>query len=128
MYDPNSQKREGYATLLCDNNFKNNLIANTKIEKDQLHSGCMYSDINNRKQDLTLKLLFAINNIKSKTMVVSDITVPIIIYHSKGRLIPLNDWENFFYFLTVFPILFLFGDGEYLGKRQQLVSIETWVK
>ena len=50
LYDPNSQEQEGYATSLCDDNFENDfdvIIADTKIEADQLYSGCVYSDIDN---------------------------------------------------------------------------------
>ena len=80
--------------MLHDNNFENDydvVIADTEIEADQLYSGYMYSNINNRRKNLTLKLLSAIDNIKSKTMVESDIAVPTITYHSKGCLILLND-------------------------------------
>ena len=61
-------------------------------------------------------------------MVVSDTVFPTITYHSKGHLIFLNDWKDPFYFSVAFPTLFFFDDDEYLGKRQQPVSIETWAK
>lgn len=47
-----SQEEESYIALLCDNNFENDLdavIANIKIETDQLHSGYVYRDINNKR-------------------------------------------------------------------------------
>lgn len=70
LCDPDSQEREGYAASLRDDNFENNLdaaIAETEIEADQLHSGCVYSDIDDGRQNPTLKLLSAIDNIKSGT-------------------------------------------------------------
>lgn len=41
LYDHDSQKQKGYAFLLRNNNFANDLdatITNTKIEADQLYS------------------------------------------------------------------------------------------
>ena len=79
--------------MLCDNNFENNLdasIVNNKIEADQLYSGYVYGDIDDRRQNSILKLLSVIENIKLKTIVITDTSVPTITYHSKGRLIPLN--------------------------------------
>lgn len=94
LCDLDSQELEDYIALLHDDNFENDLdtaIANTGIETDQLHNGCVYGDIDNRRQDSILKLLSTIDNIKSKTMVASGTAVLIITYHSKGCLIPLND-------------------------------------
>ena len=57
--------------MLSHDYFENNLntiIANTKIEWGQLYSSCVYNNIDNRRQNLILKLLSAINNIKLKTM------------------------------------------------------------
>lgn len=85
----------------------------------------MYSDINNRRQNLTLKLLSTINNIKSATTAISDTIVPIITYYSTSHLIPLNDWEDPFYFPVRFPTLVLFGNSGHLGYRQQPVSIKA---
>lgn len=79
--------------MLYDDNFENDpdtAIADTKIEADQLHSRYVYSDINDGRQNPILKLLFAIDNIKSGTMLIQDNAVSVITYHSKGRLILLN--------------------------------------
>ena len=94
LYNPDNQKQEGYLASLHNNNFENNyntIIADIKIKANQLHSRYMYSDIDNKRQDLILKLFFAINNKKSKTIVTSDITFSTLIYNSKNRLIFLND-------------------------------------
>lgn len=121
LYNFDSQEREGYTALLHYDNFENNLdttIADTKIEADQLYSGYVYSDINDRKQNPILKLLFAIDNIKSKTTVANNTAFPIITYHSKDCFILLNDWKDTFYFLAAFPTWFLFGEDRLLEKRQ----------
>lgn len=71
LCDFDSQKRESYATLLRDNNFENDfdiVITDIKIEIDQLYNRYVYGDINNKRENLILKLLSAINNIKSRTM------------------------------------------------------------
>lgn len=77
----------------------------------------------NRKQNPTLKLLFAIDNINSIITAASDTGVLIITCHSKSCFILLNNWEDSFYFPTTFLTLFLFRNGGYLRNRQQLVSI-----
>lgn len=80
--------------MLHNNNFETNhdtIIINTKIEADQLYHKYIYSNINNKKQNLILKLLSAINNIKSMIMAINDIIVLIIIYYTKSYLIYLND-------------------------------------
>lgn len=102
--------------MLHDNNFENDFdatIADIKIKADQLYSKYVYSDIDNRKQNPILKLLFAIDNIKSVITATSNIAVLIIIYHSKNCLIFLNNWENSSYFSATFSILFPFTDGGY---------------
>ena len=48
--DLDSQEREVYTASLRDDNFENDFdtsIAETEIEADQLHSGYVYSGINN---------------------------------------------------------------------------------
>ena len=105
----NSQEQESFAALLHDDNFENNLhivIADTKIEANQLYSGHVHSNINNRKQNPTLKLLSTIDNIKLKIIVVSDIAFPIITYYNKDHFIFLKNWEDHFYFLVAFSTLF----------------------
>ena len=94
LYNPNSQEHKGYTTSLRDNNFEKNLnmvIADTKIEANQLHIKFFYSDINNGRQNPTLKLLFAFDNIKSRITPIQNIAVLVITYHRKERLIFLND-------------------------------------
>lgn len=119
LCDSDNQEQENYPALLRDDNFENNFdtaIVDTKIETDQLHRWYRYSDIDNGKQNLTLKLLSIIDNIKSKTTVVSNTTFPTIIYHSKSYLIFLNDGKDFFYFFAAFFTSFFFENGRYLGK------------
>lgn len=80
--------------MLHDNNFENILdavIANTKIEVNELYNRYVCGDIDNRRQDSILKLLFAIDNIKSKTTLILDIVILVITYYSKRCLIPLNN-------------------------------------
>lgn len=73
--------------MLYDNNFENNVnivIANTKIKANSLYSGYIYNDIDNEKQNLVMKLISTIDNIKLTIIVASYIVVSIIIYYSKG--------------------------------------------
>lgn len=47
----------GYAVNICEDNYKNDLhaaIVDIGIGEDHIYSGCVYSDIDNGKQNLTL--------------------------------------------------------------------------
>lgn len=95
--------------MLYNNNFEKNLniaIANTKIKADELHSKCIYNDIDNGRQNQILKLLSTIDNIKSMITVASDIIVPIITYHNTTYFIFLNNWKDFFFFNNIFYFVF----------------------
>lgn len=69
-------KCESYATDLNNNNFENSFdatIASISIEGDHINNSCVYSNIDNQRQNFTLQLLFAIANIKP---IVSNIDQP----------------------------------------------------
>ena len=54
--NPDHYKCMGYTVDLCDSNYENNFdiaIADISIERDNINSGCVYSDINNIQQNLT---------------------------------------------------------------------------
>lgn len=56
-YNPNNYKRVGYAVNLCDGNYENDFdvaIVDTGIERNNINSGCIYNNINNIQQNLTL--------------------------------------------------------------------------
>lgn len=76
-------KHKEYITDLCDSNFENNLdatIANTSIKKDHINNGCVYSDINNKRQNLMLRLLLVIGNIKAIAST-SNLPTSIIVFY-----------------------------------------------
>lgn len=129
--DPDHYKRVSYAIDLCDGNYENDLdaaIADTGIKGDHIHSGCVYSDIDDGRQNPTLRLLSAIGNIKATTLALDTSTTKIVTYRNKGRLIPLNDWEDPHYFTDAFPCLFPFGSGGHLKQRKRPMSLEAWAK
>lgn len=56
-YNADQHKRETYATDLNDGHFENDLdvaIAITGIEKDHINSSCVYSNIDDQRQNFTL--------------------------------------------------------------------------
>lgn len=104
-----------------NNSYENNLdtaIADTEIEEDQFHSKYVYNDIVNGQQDLILKLLSTINNIKSTIMLSLDTKVLVITYYSKKRLIFLKNWEELSYFPIIFSFLIFFGNDRHLKNEQ----------
>lgn len=118
----------GYAADFSDGNYENDFdiaIADISIERDHIHNGCVYSNINNRRQNPTLQLLSAIGNIKAIASAPDTSTSTIVSYHNKGRLVPLNNWENPHYFTIAFLYLFPFKSEGYLEQRKQPMSIEA---
>ncbi len=118
-------------TDLNDGNFENDLdaaIAGTGIEGDHINSGCIYSDINDQRQNPTLRLLSAVANIQATVSTRDQPTSTTISYRSSGQLVPLNDWEDLHYFTSAFPCLFPFGTGGHLEQRKGPMSLEAWAK
>ncbi len=113
-YNINQHECEGYATDLNDGNCENDFdaaIAGTGIEEDRINSGCVYSDIDDQRQNFTLWLLPTVANIQATISTIDQPTTTIISYCSNGQLIPLNNWEDPYYFTSAFPFLFLFRTG-----------------
>ena len=128
--EPDNSERDSYAVPSNGENFENDLdhaITEAGIEGDAIQTGCVYSDIDDNRQNPTLKLLSAIDNTNSGTNPSHD-AHPAISYQAKGQLIPLNDWENPHYFTAAFPTLFPFGDGGHIEKRSRPLSIQAWAK
>lgn len=83
-----------YTANICKNNYENNfytIIADIRIEKDYIYNNCVYSDINNKKQNPTLQLLLAICNIKATDLFSDSISLFVIFYYGKSWFILLND-------------------------------------
>lgn len=55
-------------------------------------------------------------------------TKPLIVYGANGDPTCLNDWEDKYYFIGVFLILFSFGDCGYLAKCNTAISLPIWAK
>lgn len=123
-------KRVGYVVNLYDCNYKNDLdatIADTSIEENHINSICVWSNIDDERQNLTLELLPAISNIKT-TILALNTTTTIISYCNKDWLIPLNDWEDSHYFIATFYYLFPLGNRNYLKQQKRPMLFETWAK
>ncbi len=129
--DSDQHKRQGYATDLCDDNIENDLdaaIASAGIEGDHINSGCVYSDIDDGRQNPTLCLLSVIGNIKAQAPTPDPPRSDIVTFRPRGQPVPLNNWENPHYFTSAFPCLFPFGTGDHLEQRKGPMSLETWAK
>lgn len=110
-------KQEGYAIDFCNGNFENNLdtaISYVGIEGDHINFGCVYSNIDNRKPNLSFQLLSAIGNIKAQALTLDLPKSDIVTFCIRDQLIPLNNWKDLHYFIFAFPCLFPFGTGDYL--------------
>lgn len=66
LMNQDSKKRKRFVTDLNTRNDKNDLyyvFKTAEIENIDLSSSCIYTDINETRQNLSLKLIFAINNL-----------------------------------------------------------------
>ena len=121
-------KHESYATNLCNSNFENNFdtaIASIGIERDHINSGCIYSNIDNERQNSTLRLLSMVGNIKVTASTSNPPTSTIVFYRNRGQLVPLNNWEDPHFFTAAFPCLFPFRSGGYLEQWKGPISLEA---
>ena len=124
----NQHECKGYLTDLCDGNSENNLdaaIASTGIERDHINSGCVYSNINDKRQNPILRHLSAVGNIKAIAFTSDPPTSTIVFYYNRSPLVPLNDWEDPHFFTASFPCLFPFGIGGHLEQRKGPISLEV---
>lgn len=117
----------GYAVDFYNGYYKNDLniaIADTSIERDNINSGYVYSNIDNVHQNPILQILFVIGNIKATTLA-SNTMITVIFYCNKSRLVLLNDWKNPHYFTAAFFYLFLFRNKRYLKQWKRPISLEA---
>lgn len=69
------EEREGYAAGLNTSNDENDLhhaLGTAGMENTGLSSGCIYTDVNEARQDPYLKLISAINNLQSTSSTVEN--------------------------------------------------------
>ena len=110
-------KQQDYTTDSYNSNFENDLniaIASIEIEKDHINSGYIYSNINNRRQNLTFQHLSAIGNIKAQVPIPDPPRSNIITFCINDQSILLNNKKDLHYFAFAFSCLFLFKTGGYL--------------
>ena len=87
-------------------------------------SSCLYTDIDNAQEHPTTKLIPALTNHKDSKIPINPISeAPVLTYQNRGYIKPLNDWDNPDFFMAAFPILFPFGIGGYLTKKDELRQI-----
>lgn len=114
-------KHLGYIANIYKNNHEKYLyatIVDKKINKNYIHSDYIYSDINYGRQNLTLQLLSTIGNIKTTNLSSNFISLFIIFYCNKNRLVLLNHWKYLHYFTLAFSCLFLNKMRSYLEKEK----------
>lgn len=124
----NHHECEGYAADLYDSNYENNpdvAITGTSIVRNDINTSCIYSDIDDGWQNLTLRLLSTITNIKVPVSTLDQPISTIISFCNRDQLILLNDWNNPHYFTSAFLYLFSFGTGGHLKKQKKPMSLEA---
>ncbi len=69
------EEREGYAVDLNTSNDKNNphyALGTAEMENTGFLSGCIYTDVNEARQNLYLKIVSAINNLQTTPSTVEN--------------------------------------------------------
>lgn len=89
-------EREGYGANLAENNEENDLhhaIGSAGINESGILSGCIYTDVNESRQNPYLKLISAIHNLSDDNAAEdhNDEPRPVISYNLHGDGKPLND-------------------------------------
>ena len=147
---PNHFEKQGYCTDLEANNFEDNFYAavDQTGSDNSILGGCVYTDACQTREHPTSKLLSAIANNSLHSTVDLETAAsaesetvsleqkpnighqsPLVTYRSQGHAMPLNDWDNPFFFTAAFLTLFPWGTGGHLCRtRQTPLSIETWVR
>lgn len=93
------------------------------IKNTGLLSGCIYTDINEARQNPYIKLILAINNIQTTAMVVDNVSQPMLTFNLQGNQIALNDWNNASFFSLAFSTLFLHSNGGHYTPRPNSISL-----
>lgn len=96
VIENNSSKRKGYEADLVENNYENDLdyaIRAVGINELGILSNCIYTDVNKSRQNLYLKLIFAIQNLFDDNAAEdhNNYLGPLISYNLYNNEKPLND-------------------------------------
>lgn len=128
-----SSERQDYGANLVENNEENNLhhaIGSASINKSGLLSRCIYTYVNESKQNRYLKLISGFHNLSDNNAMknYNDEPKPVIGYnlHKDGK--PLNNWDNPDIFTIAFFALFSYRDGGHITPRFTKVSLHAWLK
>lgn len=88
LCNSNNHEKKNYTRNLNNDNLKNDLdivIVITKVENNYIYSRYVYSNVGKVRQNLSLKLLSTIANIKvTNILFISNIPISIISYCSNG--------------------------------------------
>ncbi len=96
VIEDDSSERKGYGANLAENNEENDLhhaIGSGDINESGILSGCIYTDVNESRQNLYLKLISTIHNLSNDNVAEdhNDELRPVISYNLHGDGKPLND-------------------------------------
>ncbi len=133
VMEDNSSERKDYKANLVENNEENDLhhaIRSADINGSGILSGCIYTDVNESRQNPYLKLISVIHNLSNDNAAKdhNDEPRPVISYnlHDDGK--PLNNWDNSDFFPIAFPALFPYRDGGHIAPRSTKVFLHAWAK
>lgn len=129
----NSSERKGYGMYLMENNNENNLhhaIEVASINKLGILSEYIYTNVNNSRQNLYLKLISAMHNLfdNNATEDYNDNPRPVIKYNLYGDGKLLNDWNNPDFFPIAFLALLFYRDADHIAPQSIKVSLYEWAK
>lgn len=107
--EADSTEKQGYAADLETDNFENDLqqaMDDASLNAVGMTGGCLYTDVDNIREHPTSKLLSAVAN-RNMLDESTRADVPPLTYRTKRHAIPLNDWDDSFFFQLHFQRCFL---------------------
>ncbi len=138
IIENNISERKDYGIDLSKNNNENDLhhaIGSESINELGILSGCIYTDVNESRQNPYHKSISAIHNLYNDSALdnngVEDYCVepPLVItYNLQDNRKSLNDWDNPNFFSIAFLALFPYGDDGHIAPQSTKVSLQVWAK
>lgn len=92
--------------------------------QSQLLNKFVFGNIDKTCHYTVMNLVSAMHNLGKSRNNNAKVIKPLMIYGSDGCLICLRNWQNKHYFIEVFPILFSFGDDNYLAKCKIIILLK----
>ena len=133
--ESDSTEKNEYAANLINDNHENDFhhaISEIDVDQSELLSSCVYTDVNDIRNKLIMKLINVVTNYKKNLRFKNDLNTSILTYQNHDRSISFNDWKNSHYFTTTFSTLFFYDTDDHFVNSKSFktifLSFDVWIK